>query len=95
MLHTYACKTLASFGMLFIPTCFDYGPKIPDPGYFLVRTMLKKNQFFFLRSVQIYMKDEESAKAKEKSNFSFFLILFFTLWSFLSLSLQFSMHFSQ
>ena len=34
-------------------------------------------------SVQIHMKDAESAESKEKSNFRFFQFLFFEFWSFL------------
>ena len=35
-----------------------------------------------VKSVQIHMKDPESAEQEKKSNFIFFRFLFFGLWSF-------------
>ena len=51
------------------------------------------HQFFFFKSGQIYMKDEDSAESIEKSNFRFFRYSFFEVWSFFSKSCQFSIHF--
>ena len=62
----------------------SYSPPILDAFWWGVKRPTKtfeQNfffQFFFFKSVQIYMKDAEFAESKEKSYIRF---LFFELWS--------------